>query len=148
RFSMRGRSIWVGFIAVILLSSLVGCGSGMGKTVKVEAIVTLDGKPISGATVQFVPKENSTGRPASGVTGSDGHARMTTYNMGDGAEPGSYHVLISKKEPQTGPLAGTGDKDQKKSSMFAQMMKVSKAQPKPKGGIPAVYSSTGRQSGL
>ncbi len=56
-----------GVVAFILIWP--GCGGGKADVAYVEGRVTMDGKPLEGATVLFVP---STGRPASGVTNSDG----------------------------------------------------------------------------
>jgi len=110
--------------------------------------VLLDGKPVSGATVQFVPSLGSTGQPANGLTGNDGPARMTTYVTGDGVTPGVYDVLISKKMETVAESApAAGDKDKLKSSMFTQMMKASKPQKKTASEIPASYGSVGK-SGL
>ena len=65
-----------------------GCGS-KNKLHKVEGTVTYDGKPLAGATVQFVPLD-SNGTTANGMTGDDGSFRLTTHSTGDGAKPGDY----------------------------------------------------------
>jgi hypothetical protein len=80
-------------LALPLALFLSGCGRG--PLVKVQGTVTLDGKPLEGATVSFVPEEGA-GPPASGLTGSDGVFRLTTRTSGDGAQPGQYKVTISK----------------------------------------------------
>jgi hypothetical protein len=143
---MRRKGLWIQPLALLLVAS--GCGKSV-KLVKTEVVVLLDGKPVSEATLQFVPTQGSSGQPASGRTGSDGHARMTTYTTGDGAVPGVYEVLISKTEPAaattTSPAAG--DRDKLKSAMFAQMIKASKPQKKTPGEIPASYGTVGK-SGL
>jgi hypothetical protein len=60
-------------------------------------VVTLDGAPVAGATVLFMP-EGQGGRPASGFTSADGEFRLTTYKDDDGALPGTYRVLIQKTD--------------------------------------------------
>ena len=70
-----------------------GCG-GDKKLAKVSGVVTLDGKPLDGATVVFHPEGG--GRPATGTTGADGHFSLTTYTSGDGAQVGDHKVVVSK----------------------------------------------------
>src|SRR5262245_12374499 len=72
-------------------------GCGQGKTVKVEGVVTLDGKPLPAATVTFVPDGN--GRAASGRTDQDGIFRLTTFRTDDGAVPGEYKVTVVVDKP-------------------------------------------------
>jgi hypothetical protein len=82
----------LGLLLFALPSLGGGCG-GRAKPVKVEGIVTLDGKPLSGATVTFMPIGEN-GRTASGRTDTDGSFRLTTYRSDDGAVPGEYKVLV------------------------------------------------------
>jgi hypothetical protein len=83
--------MWTGLALVVLWAS--GCG-GADKPVPVEGIVLLDGKPVDGATVTFVP-DGGRGRPASGITDSEGHFQLTTQDQ-DGAVPGNYRVVVRK----------------------------------------------------
>jgi hypothetical protein len=87
-------------LASILLLIMVlagsGCGGGGVKLTKVDGKVTLDGSPLEGANITFVPEDNN-GPLATGVTGSDGSYRLTTYNTGDGAVAGKYKVTIIRK---------------------------------------------------
>lgn len=88
---MRWRNGSLGVL--VLLSALtVGCG----KTAVVKGRVTLDGHPVAGATVLFVPEDGNAGRPASGMTDDDGNFRLTTYRPDDGAVPGTYRIVVSK----------------------------------------------------
>src|SRR5215204_672559 len=79
----------------LLLSALLplAAGCGQAKTVKVQGVVTLDGKPLPGATVTFSPIQE--GRAASGRTDTDGSFRLTTYRTDDGALPGEYKVIVA-----------------------------------------------------
>ena len=76
----------------LLVVGLVGCGGGE-RTSPVEGDVSLDGKPLAGAAIQFVPQGK--GRDATGETDKDGHFVMSTFQPRDGAAPGSYKVVIS-----------------------------------------------------
>jgi hypothetical protein len=90
---MRTRGV---YLVALLGVGLIGCG-GKG-TSAVRGVVTLDGTPIAGATVLFMPDGQDGGRPASGFASSDGTFRLTTYKPNDGALPGQYRVLIQKTE--------------------------------------------------
>ena len=61
--------------------------------------VTLDGQPLSDATVIFDPREEG-GETAVGTTDADGTYELTTIVVGhgpqQGAVPGNYHVIITK----------------------------------------------------
>jgi len=80
---------------LILTLALVGCGKS--RTTPVEGIVLLDGKPLAGASVMFVPQ--GTGRDATGQTDASGQFVMSTFQPRDGVVPGSYKVVIA---PPTG----------------------------------------------
>lgn len=81
----------------LLVVGLAGCRGGE-QTSPVEGDVSLDGKPVAGAAIQFVPQGK--GRDATGETDKDGHFVMSTFKPRDGAAPGSYKVVIS---PPVGP---------------------------------------------
>lgn len=85
-----------------------GCGSAETlpkdavKTVPVSGLVTLDGKPVTDATVTFqAPAVGADGKPvpsAVGKTDSSGRYQLTTYRPNDGAAPATYLVSILKVE--------------------------------------------------
>ncbi|HVX57439.1 MAG TPA: carboxypeptidase-like regulatory domain-containing protein [Candidatus Saccharimonadales bacterium] len=96
-----------GLAAGMMLAS-VGCGPKQSalKTEEVEGVVTLDGTPVPGATVTFVPVQPD-GATATGMTDSAGKYRLTAlkpgYNPqpGSGTLPGEYNVGVSKiKSPE------------------------------------------------
>ena len=80
------------------LLAALGCSSKGGhlpKTVPAAGVVTLDGKPVDGAQVVFVPAaEGATG--AFGTTNASGHFSLRSYEEKDGAIPGDYKVQVSK----------------------------------------------------
>jgi len=90
---MRTRGV---HLVALLGVVLTGCG-GRG-IAPVRGVVTLEGTPVAGATVLFMPDGQAGARPASGFTSSDGEFRLTTYKADDGALPGTYRVLIQKTE--------------------------------------------------
>jgi hypothetical protein len=121
-----------------LAALTTGC---QGRPSKVEGIVTLDGKPVEGATVTFFPVDGS-GRPASAVTGSDGVFRLTTFNTGDGALPGTYKVTVAIREALvSGGTPPTSDPQAMKKIMMEGFKKSdteSRNKQKP-SLIPVVY---------
>src|SRR5262249_36190194 len=93
---MRTRGVpLVALLGVVL----IGCGG----TTPVRGVVTLEGAPVAGATVLFMPDGQDGSHPASGFTSSDGTFRLTTYKPDDGALPGKYRVVVQKTEAAKGP---------------------------------------------
>lgn len=117
----RPRRAAVGIVLAVI--GVAGCGGGGPALEKVNGLVTLDGKPVEGATVSFVP--GSGGLFASGLTGADGRFTLNTAapgaRPGGGAVAGEYRVTIVKMEssaqrrtddpndPNYDPLASVGD---------------------------------------
>ena len=80
---------------------LTGCsGSSRPPTYPVTGTVTMQGKPVAGAAITFVPT-GTEGEAASAITDSEGKYALTTWQAGDGARPGEYRVKVSKQEQQT-----------------------------------------------
>ena len=100
-----------GFVSVMLLVSL-GCGgTGSGDAQKftaqlspVTGMLSLDGKPLAGVMVSYVPdsQAQSEGELATGITDESGKYTLMTFIPGsgsrsaDGAVPGAYKVAITK----------------------------------------------------
>ena len=79
-------------LAVLLVLVLSGCSGGGLETVPVSGKVTLDGKPVSGAGVLFMPVAE--GPPAAATTDEQGQFLLQTAGQ-PGAAPGNYRVSIS-----------------------------------------------------
>ena len=85
-------------ILVTLGIVLTGCSnSSRPATYRVTGTVTMQGKPVAGAVITFVPTSNE-GEAASAITDSEGKYALTTWQAGDGARPGEYRVKVSKQE--------------------------------------------------
>src|SRR5262249_11387748 len=110
------------------------------KPTKVEGIVTLDGKPVEGAMVSFVP-EGGKGLPATGLTESDGVFHLTTFSFEDGALPGEYKVLVTKS-PTSGNAGKQMDPEQIKSMIVGG---AKEAPAKEDGEPPAPKDDPGKQ---
>ena len=116
-----------GVWAAVLLVAGLGCG-GSGKPVKTEGLVTLDGKPVDGATVTFHP-EAEQGHVATGLTDADGVFQLQTFAEADGALPGEYKVTVIKTEAQSAPGSASGP-EQMMKTMFNRQKKRSSLLPK------------------
>ena len=93
-----GRPLWPAGLAVVLLTA-AGCTSKY-TPVPVSGVVTLDGQPVSKATVYFYAVgDDKEGRPAQGATDENGEFRLSTLGDGDGALPGEYKVVVHKYVP-------------------------------------------------
>lgn len=92
-----------GNLAVFVVAVVItGCGRG-SNTAPVSGLVTLDGKPIAGAAVLFMPVEG--GVPGRAATKDDGTFSLTTFKDDDGALVGRHRVAVSKVET-TGAAPG------------------------------------------
>lgn len=91
---MRGRRLVMGVCFLTLVLGSSGCG-GKSNTVKVKGVITLEGAPLDGATVNFV--NTGGGKDAFGVSDSEGNFELTTFKTGDGAVPGTYKVTVELK---------------------------------------------------
>ncbi len=101
----------VRLIAALLAGTAAGCGGG--STADVSGTVTLDEKPLAGATVTFTPtttKDDGVGGSYA-KTEADGRYRLRTV-VGDksGAAIGKHKVTISlSKENPANPEAAVKD---------------------------------------
>ena len=86
----------VGLVAVALLG---GCGGG---TPSVSGVVTLDGKPVEGATVTFTPASGDGGGVGGSYGKTDAQGRYSLKTVAAdkaGAAVGKHKVTISLSQP-------------------------------------------------
>jgi hypothetical protein len=108
------------YLGSILLAILSGCGD---RRVTVEGEVTLEGRPVAGATVTFTSEDGS--KVFSGMTDESGKFSLGSA-AGPGAVPGSYKVTVAKYAPAvTVPVTPSDESDPSKMSKdyLAQMKK-------------------------
>ena len=119
---------------MLLALAAVGCG-GKYSPVAVEGTVTLDGQPLDGAMVSFLPQEGA-GRAATGMTDADGTFQLTTFQEGDGALPGTYRVIVTRTDaiPEPPEPLRPGNA-QKVREHYREVM----AHRDKKSSLPAVY---------
>jgi hypothetical protein len=84
-------------LGAALVLAAPGCAR-KDKPIPIRGTVTLDGQPVVGAAVNFVP-EGGNGVPAYAMTKEGGVFDLTTTSLGDGAMAGNYMVTITWEEP-------------------------------------------------
>ena len=97
-----------------------GCGAEkappkLEPTVELTGIITLDGKPLEGASVRFAPKSTDGYHGAVGVTDASGKYDLYT-DIGngkskDGIIPGDYTVYVSRMVKPDGSLIPADSKE-------------------------------------
>jgi hypothetical protein len=105
---MMQRAIYAVLPAMAVVCALVVVGCPSGTTVdteKVQGTVTLDGEPVAGATVTFVPVNEGQGMSATGVTDAQGKYTLNPVGGGQlaaeagaGTLAGEYYVGVLKSE--------------------------------------------------
>jgi hypothetical protein len=93
------RALWL--IALLVVPAF---GCGQDKFAPVSGVVRMDGKPLPGATVSFLPEpvKGSTEAPvtSSGKTNEKGEYTLRTGTGQDGALVGKHKVTISLQAPE------------------------------------------------
>lgn len=78
-----------------------GCAKDTGHR-KTTGVVTVDGAPIEGATIVFIPNVQG-GESGSAITDAQGAYSAVSGSVGEGLLPGEYKVTISKRETVVDP---------------------------------------------
>lgn len=140
---------WIrGFSAVVCTVGLLapsGCSQSLPKlpTVPASGTVTYNGNPLEGAQVAFISNDKETGKPANGVTDSQGQFQLRTFlggaNQASGAMPGDYTVTVQKRE-ESAPLDPTGENPAPAPAPVDPTKDPSKMIPEAKLLVPARYA--------
>lgn len=88
--------LFVCTLSAATLASVVGCEESKSNLGRVEGIVRLDGKPLTGGKIQFLPPA---GRSAIAEIQSDGTFTLGTFGNSDGAIIGTHKVAVIAFEP-------------------------------------------------
>lgn len=80
-------------VIALLALTLVGCGKGV-EMAPVRGVVNVDGQPVVGAGVTFIPVDG--GRPAWATTDEAGRFELSSKDPGDGARVGEYVVTVAE----------------------------------------------------
>ncbi len=102
---MKSWSGWISLILGIVLFSLAtGCSKQNGPEVGyVTGVVRLDGKPLEGAAVEFIPLDHPNLRPSASQTDSSGRYELFYSAARKGAALGRHDVTIRKVDPTENP---------------------------------------------
>lgn len=142
------------FFGMLLIGSLVCVGCKQPEeAIPVSGTVTLDGKPVEGATVNFSPQA-TTGKVAVGLTDAAGKFTLNTPELGLGAMGGIYDVTVTKSQLGAGSgevwqdprgMGGELTEEQKKEVM--NMANRGKKPANLEDAVPAKYGNA-KSSGL
>src|SRR4051812_1108752 len=98
-------------VIFVLMLVIVGCSQGGGPVLgRVSGVVTLDGKPVDGAGLEFI---SDGGGVAYGKTDDSGHYYMSFGSSRTGAVVGKNQVRISASDKVT-----VGDKKYESTEVF------------------------------
>ena len=91
----------VGAIAIctLLLPVLAGCGgdtADLPDVVPVTGTITIDGEPVSGVNVTFIPTGSTTGGSSYGATDATGKYELTSDDGRTGVGAGEFKVVCGK----------------------------------------------------
>ncbi len=132
------------FVPSLALVCFAGCGgatSDRPATYAVTGVVTLDGKPVEGATVTFNP-ESRDGTAAFGRTGADGTYQLTTFEASDGALPGDYIVTVTKYSGgDTGTSSAPTEEGGEPADYIPPEAPGYQPPPPPQNALPQKYSA-------
>ncbi len=94
----------------LMSAALSGCGGSpppvktLPATVPTTGVVKMDGKPLSLATVVFVPSGATKGVECIGVTDEAGKFSLQQMRGDSGAPPGEYRVVVSRMVKDGKPI--------------------------------------------
>lgn len=87
------------YLAALLAALAAGCSDDGPRLEPVRGRVTLDGKPLAGKTVKFVPDAGTPGQGAGATTNAEGEYTLLAARPGatrdtPGAPAGAYRVVV------------------------------------------------------
>lgn len=96
-------------LLAVWAAASVGCGGV--KYEPVEGTITLNGKPLDNAQVQFLPDplQGTKGLRSTGVSDPEGHFKLTCDDGQVGAVPGNHRVLVQDLKQWEGIRPGRED---------------------------------------
>jgi hypothetical protein len=103
-------------VLIIAAASLTGCG-GAGPDYPLapaRGTVRLDGQPLAGVVIEFVPQQGTKGIGATAMSGADGTYALENKHGGKGAAPGEYRVTVQR--PQTRGPGAVADPEKAKAA--------------------------------
>ncbi len=95
---MNGRQIASHLVLVaMLIAAAVGCSDGRPKRVAISGTVMIDGEPVKGGSIRFVPEG---ARPSSSDLDTEGRFTLRCFgdDGNDGAVLGTHRVEVAARE--------------------------------------------------
>lgn len=114
---MKISAIWRILSLAMVAAGCLGCGGGAPaeQLVTVSGTVKLDGKPLEGATLAFIPAKSKQVQPSWAYTDAEGKYSLKTAEGKTGVQLGEYRIVVSKLVMQDGspipPGSQTGGAD-------------------------------------
>lgn len=91
---------WLGCLGIVAVAAVLasgGCGKRGPALIPVTGTVTLDGQPLEGVNVTFMPVAGAEGEGGIAVTDASGKYELKQFRgTGKGTAAGEYRVTISK----------------------------------------------------
>ena len=116
---------WLGLsLALCAMGITAGCGgSDEPSLVPVSGTVTLDGKPLAGALVEFIPLDPKQPQTAGGGTTDPAGKYTAMYRGSSGLSPGKYKVNVRKDaSPDASKVAAGGQQDPYMAKLGAEAL--------------------------
>ena len=133
------KRAWPAMLAAMAI--VAGCGESGPRLVPVSGTVTINGKPLEGAEVTFLPTEsNENGQPGVDTSGPEGNIKPMTRGRA-GLVPGPYKVKVikSRVDPSRVPAELKDDR------AMAELMLNGDVALQPGGAPPKKKGTQGRE---
>jgi hypothetical protein len=137
-------------VALLLISSVAGCGDPGLTLVPLTGTVTLDGQPLPFKSLMLIPTDGTPGHGAGGYSDGQGNYKLRAVVPGaikdfPGCPPGKYQVIVT--EPQvplsdadfTDPASQVAAETDEPAPAIMLLDVTPKRQVK--GAIPSMYTS-------
>lgn len=100
---MKMYRIWQTVMVAAIIVGIVSCSrSPYEKLLPASGLVTLDGNPLEGATVAYIPIKSNQQQPSYGYTDAKGKYALKTPEGQPGVSPGEYRIVISRMVMEDG----------------------------------------------
>src|SRR5262249_46350168 len=107
------------FVAAALLGAAAGCGNTPPRIVEAEGVLTLDGRPLPFATVEFIPELKGFGAEYNSAAEADENGRLAlvrAYKRQPGAAVATHRVVVTDTTPRD--VRGTDADSQARAAKY------------------------------
>lgn len=102
--SLHSRYTGLMFTCLLVVGTITCAGCGKADQgydspeglIPITGTATLDGEPLAGATISFLPESGTAGMGGFAITDATGNFKAQHYSQAEGLEPGTYKVIFSK----------------------------------------------------